>query len=489
MSEKTTISLNFCGLKKHEIKKIDLHDKRGALDERKHKNKNIVKARSKDNITLIDKGRAVEAVDKILEEGYKQVTKTGKKRTIKHGANYAVTAVVQLGGRMDSSNKNTEEKVKALIAAHDELIERFGEKNVIHSGIHLDETNPHLHFSFVPLTPDGKLSTKATVGTRQGLTKLQESFLKSMQARCSWADFDRKEDQELNGLEQSMFEKLTRKQKKREAELDEREEKTVKKERELVKFEGDLRQYEERLKLLEQKNENDRAQLVEMRKQIADKEEKLKEGFEKLAHDEKALDESLQNVSDAVMKVSVEVGDKRIEIRNREEALDSRIEEFNAEKSDFAEKSKIKSSELVKREARVNLRERAVSEREDNLSNQIAEFEEYKSDFAEKVKIRASELDERERGVKGREDLLKAREDVLRHQIELFNVSKADLLSIRDELENQMIGVKSALNEQRLKNNVEIDEVEEDLEAKERLFVEKLTRMNIKKDKGNGLEL
>lgn len=510
LSEKTTISLNFRGMKKHQIKKIDLHDKRGALDTRNHKNKNIIKERSRFNITLIDKGRAVDVVDSILENGYNSTTKTGKPRKIKHGANYAVTAVVQLGGRMDSSNPNTREKVVALKAAHDELVERFGEQNVIHSGIHLDESNPHLHFSFVPLTADGKLSMKATVGDRQGLTKLQEDFLKSMQERCEWADFDRKEDQSLNGLEQSLFEKFTSKLRQRESKLNRREFELKNRERNASKKENEneLRQTEfdnrerdlrnRELKLIEilREQQDTRARLEEERQRNLDRETeldeielKLKEGFEKLAHDEKALDESFKNVAEAVKKVSAEVGDKRIEIRNREEALDSRIEEFNAEKSDFVEKQKIKASELVKRETRVNVRERAVSEREDNLNNQITEFEEYKSDFAENVKIRASELDERERGVKGREDLLKAREDVLSHQIELFNVSKADLLSIRDELENQMIGVKSALNEQRLKNNAEIDEVEEDLEAKERLFVEKLTRMNIKKDKGNGLEL
>lgn len=488
MSKKTTISLNFRGLKKSQLKKIDLHDKRGALDKRKHSNKNIDSDKSALNITLIDKGKAVDVVDEIIKNGYSARTKTGKVRKIKEGANFAVTAVVQLGGRLDSSNTDIESKVLALTEAHNELVERFGEQNVIHSGIHLDETNPHLHFSFVPLTAEGKLSMKDVVGDRVGLTNLQKDFLKSMQARCAWASFERKDDQSLNGLEQSVFERVTRKQKKREAELDERDEKSVKKERELVKIEGDLRQYEERLKLLGQKNENERAQLVEVRKQNADKEEKLKEGFEKLAHDEKALDESFKNVAEAVKKVSAEVGDKRIEIRNREEALNGRIEEFKAEKSDFDEQSKIKSSELSKREVRVNVRERAVSERENTLNDKIKQFEEYKSNFDEKGKIRASELDEREARVNDRERLLKAREDVLTHQIELFNVSKADLLSIRDELENQMIGVKTALKEQRLRNNAEIDEVEEDLEAKERLFVEKLTRMNIKKDKGNGLE-
>lgn len=489
MSQKTTISLNFRGLKKNQLKKIDLHDKRGALDKRKHSNKNIDSDKSALNITLIDRGGAVKAVDEIIKNGYMAKTKTGKPRKIKEGANFAVTAVVQLGGRLDASNNDVESKVLALTEAHNELVERFGEKNVIHSGIHLDETNPHLHFSFVPLTADGKLSMKDVVGDRVGLTNLQKDFLKSMQARCEWADFQRKEDQSLNGLEQSVFERVTKKQKKREAELDEREGRSVKKERELVKVEGDLRQYEERLKLLGQKNQNERARLEEVRKQNQEREENLNKR-------EADFNVTFDKTCEAVKKVSGEIGDKKIELKNREQAvserengLNDKIKQFEVEKSDFVEKQKIKASELVKRETRVNVRERAVSEREDNLNNQITEFEEYKSDFAEKVKIRASELDERERGVKGREDLLKVREDVLTHQIELFNVSKADLLSIRDELENQMVGVKTALKEQRLRNNAEIDKVEEDLEKKRALFVEKITRMNVKKDKGNGLEL
>ena len=488
MSKKTTISLNFRGLKKNQLKKIELHDKRGALDKRKHSNKNIDSNKTASNITLIDRGKAVDVVDEIIERGYTARTKTGKVRKIKEGANFAVTAVVQLGGRLDASNSDVESKVLALTEAHNELVERFGEQNVIHSGIHLDETNPHLHFSFVPLTGDGKLSMKDVVGDRVGLTNLQKDFLKSMQARCEWADFQRKEDQSLNGLEQSVFERVTRKQKKREVELDERDEKSVEKERELTKIEGDLRQYEEHLKLLGQKNQNERARLEEVRKQNQEREENLNKR-------EADFNVTFDKTCEAVKKVSGEIGDKKIELKNREQAvserengLNDKIKQFEVEKSDFDEKQKIKSSELVKREARVNIRERAVSERENGLNDKIKQFEVEKSDFAEKGKIRASELDERESRVNGRENLVKAREDVLNHQIELFNISKADLLSIRDELENQMIGVKTALNEQRLRNNADIDRVENDLEEKRAAFVERLTRLNINKDKGNGLE-
>lgn len=38
----------------------------------------------------------------------------------------------------------------------DYLCYRYGEKNVISAYVHMDETTPHLHFSFIPVVPDKK---------------------------------------------------------------------------------------------------------------------------------------------------------------------------------------------------------------------------------------------------------------------------------------------------------------------------------------------
>ena len=75
------------------------------------------------------------------------------------------------------------------------LSERYGEKNVISAYVHMDETTPHLHFAFVPVTKNtGKLAGKypeklcaRQVLTRHDLqtfhTDLQNYLQKKMQCR------------------------------------------------------------------------------------------------------------------------------------------------------------------------------------------------------------------------------------------------------------------------------------------------------------------
>ncbi len=49
-----------------------------------------------------------------------------------------------------------EESRKFFEAAHNFLAKKYGEKNVIWSRVHMDETTPHLHFCFMPVTQDKK---------------------------------------------------------------------------------------------------------------------------------------------------------------------------------------------------------------------------------------------------------------------------------------------------------------------------------------------
>lgn len=48
-------------------------------------------------------------------------------------------------------------------AAYEELSEKFGEENVVSSWVHLDESQPHMHFAWVPVTDDGRLCAKEVV--------------------------------------------------------------------------------------------------------------------------------------------------------------------------------------------------------------------------------------------------------------------------------------------------------------------------------------
>ena len=62
---------------------------------------------------------------------------------------------------------------------------RFFEKyqakeTVISAVVHMDEKTPHMHLSFVPLTPDKRLSAKDILGGKKKLTQWQDRFWKHM---------------------------------------------------------------------------------------------------------------------------------------------------------------------------------------------------------------------------------------------------------------------------------------------------------------------
>ena len=53
--------------------------------------------------------------------------------------------------------------------------EEFGESNMVHFTVHMDEETPHAHFGFVPLK-DGKLSWKGFFPSKMALGKMQDRF-------------------------------------------------------------------------------------------------------------------------------------------------------------------------------------------------------------------------------------------------------------------------------------------------------------------------
>lgn len=55
------------------------------------------------------------------------------------------------------------------------LCNRYGKENVVSATIHMDERTPHMHFNFVPVSADGRLSAKSIL-TRQSLIEQQTAF-------------------------------------------------------------------------------------------------------------------------------------------------------------------------------------------------------------------------------------------------------------------------------------------------------------------------
>ena len=71
------------------------------------------------------------------------------------------------------------EQDKFFKVSHDFLKERYGEKNVIASKVHYDETTPHLHTYIVPVTEDGRLSAKDIFNPKE-LRSLQDDYHRTM---------------------------------------------------------------------------------------------------------------------------------------------------------------------------------------------------------------------------------------------------------------------------------------------------------------------
>ncbi len=53
-------------------------------------------------------------------------------------------------------------------------------ETILSAVVHVDEKTPHMHLSFVPITPDGRLSAKEVLGNRKNLIKWQDDFWKFM---------------------------------------------------------------------------------------------------------------------------------------------------------------------------------------------------------------------------------------------------------------------------------------------------------------------
>lgn len=307
----------------------------------KHRNRNIDDSRTKDNVWLKpDDGRTYnERIKSIIAENY-----TGK-RAVRSNAVKMCEITVQIGGDL-AENGTEEEQVEALKEAFEELKEQYGEKNIVSAVIHVDETTPHLHFDFVPITPKGGLSAREVVGDRAQMRKTQARFLEAMQQRVPSAKFERKKENQFNGLEQKTFEKLTKALKAKEAEVWDREDDVEDREIKVEEQEEQVRKREEALEAKE-------ADLIARERQV----EKDEDGviFDRDAVEAKAAKlaeraQELREQEEAIAETASKLADKTRELNAREEDLDGRDEALRRSES-ASEARRAQELENARREA------------------------------------------------------------------------------------------------------------------------------------------
>jgi prefoldin subunit 5 len=149
---------------------LEIHNKRER--DKSHSNPDIDRSRSDDNYSLIDRqqGKSYNVLaDERIVQGY-----TGKKAIRKDAVK--VCEVLFTSDNDFFQGKSPYEQRQYFQDCHDWACKRFGESNIIASTVHMDETTPHLHVDFVPLTNDGRLSAKSVLGGRVDLQLMQDDF-------------------------------------------------------------------------------------------------------------------------------------------------------------------------------------------------------------------------------------------------------------------------------------------------------------------------
>lgn len=123
------------------------------------------------NYDLINKNKINynEQIKERLENGYNGQRKI-RTDAIKH-VDGIVTSDLEFFKNMDQSQTE-----KYFSDSLDFIKDEYGSDNILYATVHLDEKTPHMHFGFVPLTKDGRLSAKDILGNKTALSKLQDRF-------------------------------------------------------------------------------------------------------------------------------------------------------------------------------------------------------------------------------------------------------------------------------------------------------------------------
>ena len=205
MSQPQYAIMRFAKYKGPEITNIEAHNERRK--EKYASNPDIDLSRSKHNFHLIEPPQRYRA------EAERQISAAGC-RTRKDSVRvvevlFTATPEFFKGKKLPEIRQYFEE------ALH--FLEQYQAKETIISAVvHMDEKTPHMHLSFVPLTPDGRLSAKEIVGNKKKLSWWQDKFWEHMVVK--YADLERGESASQTGRDHippRIFKEMTRLNKQR----------------------------------------------------------------------------------------------------------------------------------------------------------------------------------------------------------------------------------------------------------------------------------
>ena len=169
MSQPQYAIMRFAKYKGPEITNIEAHNERRK--EKYASNPDIDLSRSKHNFHLIEPPQRYRA------EAERQISAAGC-RTRKDSVRvvevlFTATPEFFKGKKLPEIRQYFEETLHFFV-------QHQSRETIISAVVHMDEKTAHMHLSFVPLTPDGRLSAKEIVGNKKKLTWWQDKFWEHM---------------------------------------------------------------------------------------------------------------------------------------------------------------------------------------------------------------------------------------------------------------------------------------------------------------------
>src|SRR5690625_3281354 len=153
-------SVNTRGLQKHNQRENENYNNKDINHEETYRNYDLVNAQNIDY---------QQVIDETIDANYAGNRKI-RSDAIRH-VDGLITSDKEFFEDMDDS------EIKSFFKDSLEFLENeYGKENMLYATVHLDERVPHMHFGFVPLTEDGRLSAKERLGNKKALTELQDRF-------------------------------------------------------------------------------------------------------------------------------------------------------------------------------------------------------------------------------------------------------------------------------------------------------------------------
>lgn len=258
------------GLVRHEFRDVDRRDGR----ETAHSNETIDPKRTHNNVSVLYHDGApipMHSSAQIIEELDRRLAGAGTTQTLKNGtvrrratrkdAAVVRDIIIQLDpeftgtstqvldnttykhdhpirakfrrnnapGATSTPMHTLDEQKRYLDAVVDEYATLYGAHNLLASSIHLDEKSPHMHLLVTPIDREGRVRQKSFIPSGRGPNSAMSAFDKRIRARLIAEGYDC-EPEATGGSHSHLSVPEYKKSKRREDELDQREQKLAEQE-------------------------------------------------------------------------------------------------------------------------------------------------------------------------------------------------------------------------------------------------------------------